>query len=135
MSILQCADECYFIDQTAARAIDDANTSFRFCESFRVEKMPRLVGERRVKRDEIGVGEQIVNFFDQLDLQAAGPRGGEIGIVSDYAHAERDRAPAKLTSNSAHADHAERFAVKLDTFKIFPAPFFRAQARISLWNF
>src|SRR5438270_5452221 len=97
--------------------------------------MTRFIRERRVKRNEIRDPEQIIEFFDELDLQTARARRGKIRIVSDHAHAECDRAPAELAPNSSHSDDAERFVIKLDAFKIFPAPFSAAQTRVRLRNF
>ena len=76
-----------------------------------------------------------MELFDELDLQTARSRRGKIGIVSDHAHAERDRAAAELAPDPAHSDDAECFVVKLDAFKIFPTPFLAAQTRVRLRNF
>ena len=97
--------------------------------------MTRFVRERGVQRNEIRICQQIIQLFDELHLQTARARGREIGIISNHAHAKGNRAPAQLASNSAHANHAESFIVKLDTFKIFPAPFLGAQTRVRLRNF
>ena len=45
--------QCLFIDQSAARAIDDAHAAFCFRETFRVQNMTRLRGKRRMQRNKI----------------------------------------------------------------------------------
>ena len=122
MSILQRLNERGFVDQSAARAVDDAHAAFCFLQSRRIENVMRLSRERRVQRNEIGAGEQIVEFIDQLDLQTAGARRGEIWIVGEHAHAEGDRATAQFAADSPHADDAERLVVKLDALEILLVP-------------
>ena len=135
MSILQRLGQGGFVDQAAARAIDDADAALCFLQTRSIDKVMRFRGQRRVQRNEIGAREQIVEFFDELDLQTARARGGEIWIVSDHAHAEGDGAPAQLAADPSHADHAERFVVELDAFETFSVPFSGANARFGRRNF
>src|SRR6266404_114065 len=97
--------------------------------------MSRFIGQRRVQGNEVGRCQQLVESFNELHLQTSRAGGGEIRIVGDHAHAECDRAAAKLASNSAHADNAERLVVKLDAFEFFPAPLLASQTCIGLRNF
>ena len=57
-----------FVDQPAARAIDDAHALLHRRERLGVDDVPGLVGERRVQRDEIGAPEQLVEL-DLLDAE------------------------------------------------------------------
>ena len=94
MPVLQRFGKRLFVDQAAASAIDDADAAFCFLQSSEIEKMTRFCGQRCVQRNEIGALKQIVDVVNQLHLQTAGPCRGKIGIVSDDAHSESDRAPA-----------------------------------------
>ena len=130
MSILQRAWPSDLVDQSATRAIDDADAAFHFLQPRKIDNVTCLGGERRVQRNEIRSGEQIVELIEELDLQTARARGGEIRIVSDHAHAEGDGAPAQLAADPAHADDAERFVVELDAFETLSGPSFsRARSR------
>src|SRR5437016_4902482 len=135
MSILQSASEGDLINQAATRAIDDTDTAFCLCDPCRIEEVARLLCERRVKRNEIRAGKQIVELLHQLHLQTARACGGEVGIISRHPHAESDRAAAELTANSSHSNYAKCLVVKLDAFEIFPAPLLRPQIRIRLRDF
>ncbi len=88
-----------------------------------------------MQRNEIGSSKQIVQFLDELDLQTSRARRGEIWIVSNHAHAERNRAPAQVAPDPTHAYHAERFVVELDTFEIFSIPLSAPDGCIGLRNF
>ena len=62
-----------FIDEAAARAIDDAHALLGLGEIFRREDVVGLRGQRRVQGDEIGAREEIVELelFDAEFLRRA----------------------------------------------------------------
>src|SRR5438034_4295576 len=134
MSILQRICQCGLVDQSTSSAIDNAHSTLCFLQTCSIEKMSRFWRERCVQRNEIGSCKQIVQFFDELDLQTSRARRGEIWIVSNHAHPERNRAPAQVAPDPTHADNAERFVVKLDTFEIFSIPFPAPDGCIGLRN-
>src|SRR5262249_39956750 len=59
-------DQRLLVDQTAARAIDDAYALLGLGERRRIKDVPGLVRQRRVQRDEIGALQEIVEL-DLLD--------------------------------------------------------------------
>jgi hypothetical protein len=132
--ILQRFGERLFVDQAAASAVDDADAAFCFLQSDNIEKMTCFRGQWCVQRNEIGARKQIVDVVNQLDLQTAGARRGKIGIVSDDAHPESDRAPAQFAADATHSDNAECFVVELDAFEIFFVPMFAADVCVGLRN-
>ena len=69
--ILQRLSQRSFINQTAARAVDDPHAAFCLFQTRRIENVARLGGEWRVKLDEIGAQKQIVQFVHEFDLQTA----------------------------------------------------------------
>ena len=62
------------VDQSAARAIDDARAFLHLADGVGGDDVPRLVGERRMQRDEIGARQQIVQL-DFLDAEIGGALG------------------------------------------------------------
>ncbi len=95
----------------------------------------RLGRERGVQSEEIRQRQELVDFLDQLDLERTRAGRGKIRIVSQDAHPERDRAPAQLRADPAHADDAERFVVELGPFKLFPVPLPGLQVGMGLRDF
>src|SRR5690348_16299178 len=97
--------------------------------------MTCLGSKRRMQRDEIGSGKQIVEFIDQLHLQTAGACSGQVGIVSKHSHAETDCAATQFAPNAAHTNYAESFVVQFDAFEILFVPSVAANICVSLRNF
>ena len=80
-----------FVDEAAARAIDDAHALLRLGEVLRRQDVLGLRGQRRVQRDEIGAGEQGLQF-DLLDAEFLGALFAQERIEGDDAHLEADAA-------------------------------------------
>ena len=80
-----------FVDQPAARAIDDPHALFGLGEVFAAENIARLVGQRRVQRDEIGARQQRVEI-DLLDADLDGAFRRQEWIEGDHLHPETERA-------------------------------------------
>ncbi|KAG0506164.1 MAG: hypothetical protein Udaeo_04640 [Candidatus Udaeobacter sp.] len=97
--------------------------------------MACLSSKRRVQRDEIGTGKQIVEFIHQFYLQTAGARGGQVRIVSNDSHTKTNCTSAQFAADAAHADNAQRFVVQFDAFEILLVPVFAANVCVSLRNF
>src|SRR5437773_6349915 len=130
MSILQRICQCGLVDQSTSSAIDDAHSTLCFLQTCSIKKMSRFWRERCVQTDEIGSGEEIIQFVHELNLQRTGTRRRQIGIIRDHPHAESDGAACQFTTDAAHPDHAEYLVVKFDTFEIFPLPVFAAHTCI-----
>jgi len=94
ISSLQRLSQRGFINQTAARAVDDAHAAFCFWQTRRIKNVARLSGERRMQRYEIGGRKQFIQLIHQLDLQTASARHGKVRIVRDDPHPKSDGAPA-----------------------------------------
>src|SRR5439155_1219387 len=92
MSILQRICQCGLVDQSTSSAIDDAHSTLCFLQTCSIEKMSRFWCERCVQTDEIGSGEEIIQFVHELNLQRTGTRRRQIGIIRDHPHAESDGA-------------------------------------------
>src|SRR5438093_13424106 len=122
MSILQRICQCGLVDQSTSSAIDDAHSTLCFLQTCSIEKMSRFWRERCVQTDQIGSGEEIIQFVHELNLQRTGARRGEIGIICDHPHAESDGAACQFTADAAHPDNAKRLVVQLDTFEILSVP-------------
>ena len=71
--------ERLLVDQAAAGAIDDADAVLHLGDRRRVDDVLRLLGERRVQRDEIGAAEELV----ELDLVDAELHGALFRQVRD----------------------------------------------------
>ena len=72
LAALQRFDQVGLDDQAAARAIDDAHAVLHRGDRLGVDDVAGLVGQRRVQRDEIGAGEQLVQF-DLFDAEFRSP--------------------------------------------------------------
>ena len=71
----RCAQRC-LVDQSATRAIDDADALLHRGERLGVDDVLGLLGERRVQRDEVGAPDQIVERRPSR-RQAASARSGD----------------------------------------------------------
>ncbi len=123
-----------FVDETATGAVDDTNAFAAEGEPTGVEHVLRFRREGHVHRDEVGEREQSVEFFNELDLQAPGAADGEVRIVGDNAHTERDGAARELGADAAHAEDAERLVIQFDAFVFFAIPLAGLHAGIGLGN-
>jgi hypothetical protein len=66
------------VDQPAARAVDDAHALLGLGEVLAAEDVARLVGQRRVQRDEVGALEQLSSstFSTPISTARSGERNG-----------------------------------------------------------
>ncbi len=99
------------VDHRAARRVHQDGRRLHPRERRRVEQMVRLGREVRVDRDEVGLGEQVV----ELEASGAGLRldvGRERGRVAvDHAHPEPLRTARDRLSDPSEADDADRLVV------------------------
>ena len=128
-------DEIGFVDDAAARAIQHAHARFAFGKSGGVEHAFGLVRHRHVHGDEIRAFEDIVQIFDQLDLERFGAREREVRIIGEHLHAESHGALCDFSADAAHPENAEALVIKLDALENFAVPFARLHRGMCLGNF
>ena len=109
------------VDETAARAIDDAHALLRLGDVFSRQDVLGLRRHRRMQRDDVGAREQFVEL-DLLDADVLGAFRRQEGIEGDDAHAQADRAIGDDRADIAAADHAERLGRDLDAHEAVLLP-------------
>src|SRR6185503_17980854 len=87
-TIRQRLVESILVNQPAARAVDETRPVLHFAEDVTIDQSTRLGRQRRMDREKIGAGVDVVERR-QLDLQIARLFGRDERIVSDDLHAER----------------------------------------------
>ena len=131
---MTCIKRClqrHFVDQPAARAIDDAHALFRLGEVFRRQDVAGAVGQRRVQRDKIGLRQQFVEC-DLGDAHVFGAFGGEERVIGDDLHLEAQGAVGDDAADVAGTDEAERLGGQLDPHEAVLLPFAGLGGRICL---
>ena len=104
----QPLDQCLGIHQTAAGRVHKHDTGLHLRDGVCVDHVPRLVGERAVKRNDVRLPQKL----RQLHIVKAAFRIREL-VICQHAHAE---ALADLGENApdlAGADHADGLAVQV----------------------
>ena len=109
--------ERLLVDERAARGVHEPGAVAHVRDRLAVDQAARLVGERRVERDDVGRGEQLLHRLRLLDAEVAEAVDADEGVVSDDRHPEPERAARNLLADAPEADHAERLPGDLD-----PAP-------------
>jgi hypothetical protein len=115
---LSGGDQRRFLDDAAARAVEDPHALLALLERRLVDHVMRVVGQRHVHRDVVRLREQLVERHG-LDLHGLGPARREVGIVGQHAHAEGLRALGHLAADAAEADTPRVFLKQLDAGKLF----------------
>ena len=113
-----------FINQFAARAIDDAHALLRPGDVFRIHDPARLGRQRRMQSDEIGAPQEIVQLH-LLDAHVAGALGREEGIEGDDAHPEAQRPVGDDGADIAAADDAQHLGGDLHAHEAVLLPLAR----------
>ncbi len=91
-----------FVDEAAARAVHDPHSRPHLRDRRGVDDVPRLVGERRVQRDEVGAMEERVEV-DLLNADLRGALVGEERIIRNHPHLEPERAAAPPPSRCSRS--------------------------------
>ena len=130
--VFERLDQRRFVDQPAARAIDDAHALFALASRSALSMcfVSAVSGMCSVMKS--ACGSDLIELFDEFDLQRTRATGGKIRIVSEHAHAESDGPPRDLRADAAHAENGERLVVELDAFKVFSIPLAGLHARVRL---
>ena len=107
--------ERLLVDEPAPRGVDDAHAVLHLRERLGVEEPARLVVQRKVERDEVGLGVDLVERAARLDAELAEALGGDERVVRDDTHPEPERAMRDLPPDPSEAEDAERLAGDLDS--------------------
>jgi len=118
-----------FVDQPAARAVDDADALFGIFQPITAQDIARLIGQGRVQRDKIGAAQQRVEidlFHAHFDRAVF----GQEGIIGDHLHAQPQRARCDDRPDIACADQAQRLAGQFHAHEPAFGPFARLRLRV-----
>ena len=121
----------HLVDQATARAIDDAHALLGLGQRLGGEDVARLVGQRRVQRDEVGARQQLVERH-LLYTHLHRPLGGEERIEGHHLHLEPARAVGDDRADIARADQAERLGGQLDAHEAVLLPLARLGRGVGL---
>ena len=120
-ALLECLGKVRLIDDAAARAVDEANARLHLLHLLHRDHALRLLRQRHVHRDEIGVLDDLVERRD-LDAERFGALFINIGIVGEHIHVEGHRALRHARADAAHADDTECLAAQLDADVLLAVP-------------
>ena len=120
---LDRARQRQLVDEAAAGAVDEARARLEARQLGLAEEVPRVPGERRVDRDEVGPREELVEL-DAFHAQALGGLARQIRVVGDDLHAKAERAAGDLGADPAEAENAQHLAEELDALEpaLLPSP-------------
>ena len=117
------------VDDSAARAVDDPHARLHHRERRRAHQRLGVVGERRVRRDEIGAPVELLQRH-HLDPDSRRRLAGQNRVVADHFHLEPDRPLGHDAPDIAQTNHAEGLVADLDADKLAPIPSPCAHRRI-----
>ena len=109
-------DQRGLVDELAAGGVDDPDAVAHVRDRVRVDRVPRVVGQRQVQRQEVSALEHLAERR-RLDPELAEALGRDERVVGDHFHLERQRAARDLAADAAEPEHAEHLVGELD-----PAP-------------
>ena len=107
--------ERLLVDEPAPSGVDDAHTVLHLRERLGVEEPARLVVQRKVERDEVGLGVDLVQRAAHFDPELAEALGCDERVVRHDTHPESERAMRDLPPDPSKAEDAERLAGDLDS--------------------
>ena len=114
--------QCQLVNQPAARAVDDPDTLFCPVQRICGQDIPRLVRQRCMQADEIGICQQLVQI-DLLDTCLTRMFRGHKRVKSDHLHAQPAGAVGNDAANISAADQPQRLAGDLGPQKAGFFPF------------
>jgi hypothetical protein len=91
-------------------------------EGRRIEEPSRFVVQREVKRDDVGLGVDLLERASRLDTELAEPIRGYERVVRDDAHPEPERSMCDLAADPSESEHTERLARQFDSREARPVP-------------
>ena len=119
---LESRDERVLVEELAARGVDDAHAVAHLRDRVRVDRIARLVVQRQVQGQEIGLREHLVELR-ALDPELAKALDADERVVCHDLHLQPRRAARDLAPDAAETEDAERLVGELDTapLRAFPA--------------
>ena len=75
-----------------------------------------------MKRDDVGLGVDLLERAGRFDAELAEPIGGHERVVRDDAHPEPERAMRDLATDPSQSEHTERLPRQLDSREARPVP-------------
>jgi len=97
---LERGDECRFLNDAAACAVEEPDAAFALRQRGLVNHVVRRLGERHVHGDVVTLREKLVER-DALNLHRLGAAGREIRIVGNDAHSKGLGALGDFTADTA----------------------------------
>ena len=113
--------ERQLVNQPATRTIHDPHALLRLVQRVGRQNVARLLGQRRVQRDHVGDGQQLVQL-DLLDADPARMFRGQERVEPDHLHLQPLRPVGDDRPDIAAADDAQRLAGDLGPHeaRLFP---------------
>lgn len=110
-----------FFHQFAAGTVHQPHAGLHLGDGLGIDQAGRLVRQRKVQRDVIGLGVEVVNRHER-DAEFLGACGRKIRIATDDSHAEGLRPPRRFGSDSAETNDAENLARQFGALQILLVP-------------
>jgi hypothetical protein len=127
---LQPLDEGRLVVDSAAGAVDEPHAGLEDLEFLHAHEVPRLVGERRVHREVVDVGQHAADALHQLDAELRGAVRRQEGVVAEHPHVEGPGAFGHRLADAAEPHDAERLAGELRAHELVAIPLLGSQARV-----
>ena len=121
MAALDGAHQGRLHDQPAPRAVHDADAGPGPGQRIGVDDPPRLVRERDVQGDDVGLAEQLVHRR-QCHAEGGGAVRREVGVEGDDPHLEPLGKGRDDGADGAAADDSERLVAQLHTHEATALP-------------
>src|ERR1041385_798777 len=100
-----------FVNESAARAVDDSHAIFHFREGRRPDDAARFRCERRVYTDKVRACKHFIKR-DEFDFGVARLIRGDERIEGNDFHSECSRARGDGATNTTETDDAERLTLQ-----------------------
>src|SRR6266545_4616086 len=100
---LQRLQQRVLVDELTARGVDEPGAVAELGEHLSADRSARLVRQRRVQRDEVGGGVELVGSLRTLDGELAETLFRDEGVMRHDAHLEPERPPRDLLVDAPEA--------------------------------
>src|SRR5205085_6127586 len=110
----ELAHERLFVDDLAARGVDETATVAKKSQPRGIEQSARLGSQRNVQADDVGLGEQLVELAPALPAPPAG--------MLEHAHSESRGAERHRLADPAEAHDSQRRAADVATEEVGIGP-------------